>query len=207
MKVFCIGFQKTGTTSLGKALDLLGYKVCGPVGTLDPDFGDKALEIALKYTDKFDAFQDHPWPLLYKELDRLYPGSKFILTTRDPESWLDSVTNFFGPYDDAPDRIWLYGAGSPIGNEQVYLDRYLSHTQEVLEYFKDRPNDLLVMDFAKGQGWRKLCRFLGKRPPRAKFPHLNKRGSALGLILSHIPGLCGKVVMATTRAIRSKETV
>ena len=28
-KVFCLGFQKTGTSSLGLALEKLGYKVAG----------------------------------------------------------------------------------------------------------------------------------------------------------------------------------
>ena len=30
MKIFCIGFHKTGTKSLGLALGILGYKVTGP---------------------------------------------------------------------------------------------------------------------------------------------------------------------------------
>lgn len=35
-KVFCIGFHKTGTTSLELALIRLGYRVTGSFGTKDP---------------------------------------------------------------------------------------------------------------------------------------------------------------------------
>ncbi|MYB38984.1 MAG: hypothetical protein F4Y26_16695 [Gammaproteobacteria bacterium] len=41
-KVFEIGFDKTGTKSLGAALGILGYRVCGPVGAKDPDIAPKA---------------------------------------------------------------------------------------------------------------------------------------------------------------------
>lgn len=190
-KVFCIGFQKTGTTSLGKALGMLGYKVCGPVGTLDPDIQDKALEIALKYTDRYDAFEDHPWPLLYRELDRIYPGSKFILTVRRPKSWLKSVLNYFGGYDSAPDRRWVYGAGNPVGNERLYLRRFKEHNKNAKAYFKDRPDDFLVLDLAKDNGWEELCAFLGHEVPNKPFPHLNKKGSLLSIALSNIPGIAG----------------
>ena len=43
-KVFCIGFHKTGTTSLETALTKLGYKVTGCFGTKDPDIANKVHE-------------------------------------------------------------------------------------------------------------------------------------------------------------------
>jgi hypothetical protein len=45
-KVFCIGFHKTGTTSLRVALELLGYRVTGPNGVQDPDIGKNVHELA-----------------------------------------------------------------------------------------------------------------------------------------------------------------
>ena len=43
-----------------------------------------------------------------------------------------------------------------------------------MKYFRERPQDLLVLDFAKGDGWEKLCRFLGADIPESEFPHANK---------------------------------
>jgi len=34
--------------------------------------------------------------------------------------------------------------------------------KKVKNYFKDRPQDLLSLDLAKGDGWEKLCLYLGE---------------------------------------------
>jgi hypothetical protein len=81
-KVFCIGFHKTGTTSLNVALQTLGYQVTGPNGYNDPKIQKRVLALAHSLVKKYDAFQDNPWPIIYKEMDHAYPGSKFILTVR-----------------------------------------------------------------------------------------------------------------------------
>lgn len=173
-KVFGIGFHKTGTTSLAVALRDLGYRVTGPNGTRDPDIARKVMDMARALSWDYDAFQDNPWPLLYREMDRLHPGSKFILTVRPPGKWIESVTSFFGD-NETPMRQWIYGAASPRGNEEAYLRRYNRHNAEVREYFRDRHGDFIEMDLAAGDGWEKLCRFLGKAVPQAPFPHRHKR--------------------------------
>jgi hypothetical protein len=174
-KVFCIGFHKTGTTSLEKALELLGYRVTGPNGTKDPDIAEKVYDMADELVAKYDAFQDNPWPVLYREMDEKYPGSKFILTMRSPESWISSQVRDFG-LRETPMRRWIYGddAGCPEGNEDIYVARYERHNREVLEYFKDRPDDLLILDLPKGDGWPELCTFLDEPIPEKPFPHANK---------------------------------
>jgi hypothetical protein len=77
-KVFGIGFHKTATKSLAKALRYLGYRVTGPTGLIILISLKKEYEKAFKLANRFDAFQDNPWPILYKELGRKFPGSKFI---------------------------------------------------------------------------------------------------------------------------------
>ncbi len=86
-KVFCIGFHKTGTTSLELALKKLGYRVTGSFGTKDPDIASKVHAMVYAMVDGFDAFENNPWPVLYQELDQRYPGSKFILTRRPVKAW------------------------------------------------------------------------------------------------------------------------
>ena len=49
----------------------------------------------------------------------------------------------------------------------------LRHNAEVVEYFKDRPDDLLVMDITKEDPWPRLCAFLGEPVPSVPFPHSN----------------------------------
>ncbi|VGO21001.1 sulfotransferase family protein [Pontiella sulfatireligans] len=172
-KVFCIGFHKTGTTSLGRALRILGYRVAGMFGVQNPDIAEQVMELAGPIVAEHDAFQDNPWPIIYKELDERYPGSKFVLTLRDPEAWLRSQVKHFGTRETCM-RKWIYGAGCPEGNEEIYRARYKRHNEEVLDYFKDRTDDLLVMDLAEMDGWDKLCPFLGKNVPNKPFPHAGK---------------------------------
>ena len=171
-KVFCIGFHKTGTKSLGHALKRLGYRVAGPVGARNPEIAQQAVAIALALAADHDAFNDNPWPLLYETLDTTFPGSRFILTVRDEQRWLRSMLDYFGA-KDTPMRRWIYGAGTPRGNEATYLARYRRHNVEVLEYFAER-SDFLVLDLEHGHGWPELCTFLDLPAPEHPFPHLNR---------------------------------
>jgi hypothetical protein len=180
-KVFGIGFHKTGTTSLGVALDALGYRVCDGARPLRATFGEarlmrmletNQLDLICAIATSYDAFRDNPWYLLYSELDHRFPRSRFILTTRDETSWLRSALRYFGSSESAF-RWWIYGKGSPVGNEDIYLERFRRHEREVREYFADRPDDLLVVDWERGDGWSELTRFLQKPRPHAPFPWAN----------------------------------
>ena len=175
-KVFGIGFHKTGTTSLAAALRILGYRVAGPFGVHDEDIGAVAVDRAIATAADWDAVQDNPWPIVFRELDAAYPGSKFILTVRDTDRWLASVVQHFGG-KSTPMRRWIYGPGDPAGNEDVYRNRYEQHNRDVLEHFKDRPDDLIVFRLADGDGWEKICSFLGVPVPEQAVPHANAKAA------------------------------
>ncbi|MFB6258355.1 MAG: sulfotransferase family protein [Flavobacteriales bacterium] len=173
-KVIGIGFHKTGTSTLGKALERLGYEVCGVQWELADPLIQGNMEPVWDIADRYQAFQDNPWPLLFREMDARYPGSLFILTWRDEERWIRSVTDHLGK-NSTRMREWIYdGKGAPLGNESHYLERYERHDREVKEYFKERPGDLLLMNFEEGDGWEKLCHALGCPIPDEAFPHENE---------------------------------
>lgn len=160
---------------MGRALDALGYRVCGAVGLTEPDVADNIRRIAFGKVADFDAFQDNPWPILFRELDEKWPGSRFILTIRNEDNWLRSVLRHFGSQAH-PMQQWIYGVGYPKGNEEIFLERYRSHNAEVVEYFRDRPGDLLVIDIESGDLWQPICEFLSLDVPQNAFPHANKGG-------------------------------
>jgi len=172
-KVFGIGFHKTGTKSLAVALSILGYRVTGPNGVNDPNISRNVRLVVCSLVQQYDAFQDNPWPILFEELDRAYPGSKFILTLRPTAEWIKSVVRNFGTAT-TPMREWIYGVGFPEGNEDIYISRYKQHNKEVIEYFHDRSDDFLIFRITEGEGWEKLCPFLNKDVPHREFPHANK---------------------------------
>lgn len=173
-KIFCIGFQKTGTSSVQRALKTLGYSVCGTQYELIKPITERDLAPVFEIADRYDGVCDNPWPVIFRELDEAYPGSKFILTVRSEEPWIRSVVNHLGVIPDAMQKF-IYGRGAPGGFEDVYLDRYRRHNEEVREYFAERPDDLLVVDWAAGDGWAQLCAFLKHDPPSSPFPHAHKR--------------------------------
>jgi hypothetical protein len=174
-KVFCIGFHKTGTSSMREALEILGYRVTGPDHTGDRDIAETLHRVTADLSQRFDAFQDNPWPLVWREMDALHPGSKFILTVRDPQKWYDSNRNHFGG-QTTPMRALVYGpdAATPEGNEALYKARLVRHEREVRAYFRDRPDDLLVLDLGRDGRWEPLCAFLGHPVPARPFPHANR---------------------------------
>jgi len=220
-KVFVIGLSKTGTTSLAKALDLIGFRCShyplGAINYYDPHpfltrylnyigykFFNNPLGIKnyrlknpcidLREFEDFDAFADTPIAHCYKELDRIYPHSKFILTTRELEPWLKSCRWHMGnPYRPGRPKWWdekvmgkwtaqstnminrlnydLYG--SVVFDEPIFTKAYERHIKGVREYFHGRENDLLVLDIAAQEGWGRLCTFLDKPIPSMPFPREN----------------------------------
>lgn len=176
-KVFCVGFQKTGTTSLYAALTMLGYRTAAVVGRdlTAERLADEGAALCIETMKKFDAAQDMPWPLFFRELDAAYPGSKFILTVRDKERWFSSIEGHFGANADEI-QAFIYGrdAAAPAGNRQRYLDICSRHERDVRAYFADRAGDLLVMDLERGDGWSELCAFLGVAIPAGPFPAKNR---------------------------------
>ena len=75
--------------------------------------------------------------------------------------------------EETPMREWIYGVGRPKGNEDIYIARYERHNREVMEYFKDRSEQLLVLNITAGEGWTKLCPFLNEQIPSISFPCAN----------------------------------
>lgn len=173
-KVFCVGLSKTATTSLTKALQILGYKANHfPIRLLKYD--KEGLGLDFSGADKYDALSDLPIARFYKELDRTFPESKFILTTRELEEWLDSCSRHFWPGQILKGDFWfnrlheeIYGAIDY--DEEKFRKAYTEHKEDVISYFSGRYDDLLIMDIPDGEGWDKLCPFLGEPIPDREFP-------------------------------------
>ncbi len=174
MKVFGIGFPKTGTTTLADCLKRLGFNHFGWNREFATEVlrGDK--DRALRVAEQHDSFDDMPWPDLYKLMDESHPEAKFVLTTRkDAATWFESQkrhTQILGPTETG--RLF-YGYALLGNHRDALVAQYERHNREVVEYFKDRPDKLLVLCWEQEPSWDKLCAFLGKTVPDAPFPHRN----------------------------------
>jgi Sulfotransferase domain len=165
-KVFGIGLSKTGTTSLNAALEVLGFRAIHyPV-----------LDRIHTILDAYDAATDTPVACSFKELDKRYPGSKFVLTVRNTTSWLRSCEfEFKGRLlrEDWKRDVRLRTYGVLEWEPLKFRDAYAQHVQQVHAYFEERPAALLIMDITVGDGWELLCPFLGRAVPSVPFPRLN----------------------------------
>lgn len=164
MKVFGIGCGRTGTKSLARAFDALGYKA---VHCTDPG-----------QVFFYDALTDVPIAARYRELDVMYPGSKFVLTVRDPDTWKRSwvahrrrIQDTFMSFEFMWCRVKLYRTLEI--DPEVAANAVADHNEAVKVYFAGR-SDLLVMDITKGDGWPQLCAFLNKPVPDTVFPWENR---------------------------------
>ncbi|MDP1733377.1 MAG: sulfotransferase [Sulfuritalea sp.] len=175
-KVFGLGLSRTGTTSLHIALVLLGipsihYPADAASHWLSGRFDTDPLA-------DFDACCDLPTPTYFRQLDLAYPGSKFILTTRDIDNWLDSAERHFSGAPP-PSQQTLLRDFIRVATYGVYQfdrgrfrDVYERHHDAVRRYFADRPQDILELAVTSGQGWADLCTFVEKPAPDMAFPKL-----------------------------------
>jgi hypothetical protein len=192
-KIFGIGLSRTGSSSLTRALSRLGYNARHfPVDMTTQReyrafFEQPRERLLLTVLNTTDAITDNPVSKVYPALDAAYPGSRFIMTTRDKDDWLRSCERWWTTAIDP----WIVedwtGASGPFmtlvtsvvyGSPRFDRDRFAAtwdeHERQVADYFRGREDDLLVMDICAGDGWSKLAPFLGDDIPEDPFPHLNQ---------------------------------
>ena len=151
MKIFQIGFNRCGTTSLHSF-----FKKNGVVSIHWADRwlakwihqnhqkGRKLLEGCDQfqfYSDMEDAPHVYAHILYYKLLDQQYPGSKFILNIRDKNKWLLSRLRF-GRYCEQ--YAEAHGLSVPQ-TVALWSQQWDSHVIDVLNYFRQKSN-LLVFN-------------------------------------------------------------
>jgi hypothetical protein len=98
-KVFCIGMNKTGTTTMLKTFKKLNFRTAPQIkqeqviGDINSNMEYRKIK---KFCWKYNFFQDLPFSQgnFYQQIDKIFPNSKFILTVRDSEKWFESLSNF-----------------------------------------------------------------------------------------------------------------
>jgi len=176
-RIFGIGLNKTGTTTFGEALTIVGFRSLHFGG----DDAHQAVKRAidenvplLTYLDPaYDAYSDIG--LLsrrFKMLDEQYPGSRFVLTTRPRAAWIDSrrrhvERNVKKKAQGGYDGTFL------VVDEEKWTREWDEHHERVRTYFANRP-DFLEIDLSDDPTWEPLATFLGVATPTAPFPWANR---------------------------------
>jgi hypothetical protein len=167
-KIWGLGLSRTGTTTLTYLLNQIGYNhIHYPTDDEMMSFNN-------------DGASDIPVIPKYKKLDAQFPNSKFILTTRDKEKWLKSMStylerkrNWNQSTRQVNIRIDVYK--EPFFVYEVYDRVFDEHERKVKEYFKNRPETLLILNIVDGVDKpQKLLDFLGVDAKMDEFPHRNE---------------------------------
>jgi tetratricopeptide (TPR) repeat protein len=189
-KIFGIGLSKTGTTSLAAALSILGFTT---LHFYNPLTGELMSDDDLYL---FDGLTDTPVCLSFEEYYSMFPNAKFIYTTRRIQPWKESfaghLQRFWGFSDFGKmkslltrrqpfhfgTRSWEIDQSLYFGHEG-YEGAYRAYDRRVRSFFKDKPNDrFLEFSVFEGDGWERLCTFLGRPVPSTPFPWKNKAVAA-----------------------------
>ena len=176
-RVFGIGLNKTATLSFHAALEVLGLVSLHWGG---PDVRHK-VEAAMAegrpllsgLDPAIDAFSDvEALSTHFDVLDQQYPGSRFVLTVRPIDEWIDSRRRHV-ERNIARRRVGEYPGTFLVVDEDGWREQWHHHVDRVRRYFRGR-REFLEVDLTAGGGWGPLCELLDLPEPAQPFPWVNR---------------------------------
>ena len=192
LSIIGAGLGRTGTLSLKRALEELGFGPC--YHGLDSNIGEiERIYSALNqdppdWDGAFGTYRsavDWPVNLIYRALSHRYPSAKIILTVREPDGYFRSIQALVAelqtraPFRGEVEFGRRFTPGSSV--RQIY-DNPHDHDSVVAafqrynaEVHETTPSERLLV-FDVKQGWQPLCDFLSVPVPQAPFPHANSPG-------------------------------
>lgn len=166
-KIFGLGLSRTGTTSLTIALKNARYNIIHYPTQQE------------LFSSSNDGATDIPVTIAYKELDKKFPGSKFVYTIRDKEEWIEALRRYINRKSSTrvsesskAIRRATYGTWTFNDDEwELYSNSYDFWLNDITQYFKDRPSDFIILNIVNRQdNPSKLYNFLNiKKTPPARF--------------------------------------
>jgi len=174
-KIFVIGLPRTGTTSISVAMLEAGFSVAHTA------FSQATFELA-------EVISDAPCFSDFQQLDRLFPGSRFIYLRRDLVEWIPSMrrlllkmeahlkpkTGYFSPVLKRSFQETFTLESEHLLSDQHLAACYQAHYSRVSQYFLGR-EDYIEINISEPDSLAHLFRFLGLDfIAGQRFPHLNK---------------------------------
>ncbi|MBO0749962.1 MAG: hypothetical protein J2O44_05990 [Porphyrobacter sp.] len=190
LKVIGAGLGRTGTMSLKLALEELGFDRCYHMVEVFAHMPEslRLWEAAARGEPDWEATfagyaatVDYLGCTFWRELAARYPDAKVILSTRNPDSWFDSVSRtIFSPETRAsitasPMQAFFEGTvladfdKQRMSDRAYMIDRFERWNAAVIA---EVPAERLLV-FEARQGWEPLCEFLDVAVPDTPYPRVN----------------------------------
>ena len=199
LKVIGAGFGRTGTLSLKSALDELGLGPCYHMVETRAHPEHDTMWLALANGDASDwrpmlegyaSTVDWPTTYFWKQLAAENPDAKIILTLRDPEAWYRSAaaTIFarmleFESLRADPDAVDEARRRHMEMVNTIVVEKTFGGSLEkhhAIQVFDDHNGDVRrsvprerLLVYESGEGWDRLCDFLGVSVPATPYPKVN----------------------------------
>ncbi|MFW6272483.1 MAG: sulfotransferase [bacterium] len=158
IKYFGIGLSKTGQITLIRIFKTLGFSVSKYPHTIER-VENKDFSTGITVTAWF----------IEGELQKQFPNAKYIYTYLDPDEWIKVAEEFWSNSKINTRRTpeltqlsnWCHNVcyGSPNFDKDLYYQAYKKHDNFVRNYFKNRQEDLLIVDLNEEDGWERVCKF------------------------------------------------
>ena len=217
LRLFCISVQRSGTTSVGDWLEAHGLLRAGYPTSARLDWtrlwmrGEHEAIFQSPEFQRAEILEDDPWwcPGYYQFLATRFPDARFILLTRDPDDWFDSLCHHSGGlnpgwsdihariYDREADLRAVIASRDGIGPSEPgllsiaehkthYQSVYRRHNQTVQEFFAGMPQRLFLGRLEDPRTFVDLCEFAGVRHnPSIAVPRSNARTAEMAQRLAH----------------------
>lgn len=194
LKIVGSGLGRTGTKSMQTALNMLGFGPCHHMIEVfqHPESVPLWIEAGRGKPDwdaifrDYNSMVDYPGAYYWRQLADYYPDAKVLHTERDPDKWFDST------------QATIFAPGSPTGNAQGPMAEFFgSFMGEIRDKLHDRafmtdhfrrhnamvkatiPAERLLV-YQTGEGWDRLCAFLGVPVPDQPYPSENSTAEFIG---------------------------
>lgn len=197
-RVFGASLGRTGTQTLTVALQELGLRTYGMRQIIKSPAEQRLWHHALTSKIRPDwqaLFADYDatigWPMCFftKEFLAAVPEAKFLLSTRDPASWFESLDSAWTTLSRLrsirfiPRVRGVLSVVEPVmerlggipPNRKLAIEAYEAHRAMVRTVV---PAERLL-EFHISQGWEPLCQFLDLPFPDKQFPHVNAKSDGL----------------------------
>ena len=202
--------QRNGTTSVGDFYEEFGFARAGWFHTKKNDWSKKYFDgdyEAIFNSDDFVeniVFEDGPWSIgdFYKVLFHRFPKAKFVLITRDPDEWFDSMVSHSNGrtlgntfrhscvYNRETEYYDKIGGTHDYESNEVdnllelneehrnhYVQYYIIRHRQLFDFFLSKNpsgSRLIHLDLKDESKWVKLAEFSGFMVPNDYRIHSNK---------------------------------
>ena len=178
MKIFGIGLSRTGTRSLTRALQSVGFKIIHfprDQRTLEQlQNGDYRLDILSEY----DGITDLPAAIYWQELCDCWADCRIIHTTRNADSWLASMEKHLAKTARCPGHAMksaIYWYRAAAYGTLKFNRRRLLRARAVHEYrIEQADTEILKINIDNPHGaMQNIAEYTGKTHPGSGFPHIH----------------------------------